>query len=128
MGCTFHHVALKVKDFDSTVKFYKDVLGLKEKTTWTLNDHPAIMLEMADGGIVEIFGGGTDAEEANPRWGHLAVLVDDVPDTYKKAIEAGAKNHREPGETTIPGNPPMHIEFAFVQGFGGEVLEFFKVK
>lgn len=128
MGCKFHHVALKVKDFDTTVKFYKDVLNLKEKVAWDMDGTPAVMLEMAGGGIVEIFGNGPDAEEVNTRWVHLAVSVDDVPGTYKKALECGAKNHREPGEASIPGDKPMNIEIAFVQCPGGEILEFFKVK
>lgn len=128
MECRFHHVALKVKDFDKAVGFYKEVLGLKEKTSWDMDGNPAIMLEMADGGIVEIFGGGTDVSEESPRWLHLAVQVADVPGTYKKAIAYGAKKEREPEEVSIPGSNPMDVEIAFVYGMGGEIVEFFKVK
>ena len=128
MKTKFHHVSLKVKDFDKVVNFYKDVLGLKEKITWTMKDAPAAMLQMDDGGIVEVFGGNTDADEANARWGHLCIAVDDVPGTYKKAIEYGAKSSIEPGKTTIEGNEgkSVKLEYAFVQGFGGEILEFMK--
>ncbi|MCL2420609.1 MAG: VOC family protein [Defluviitaleaceae bacterium] len=128
MACTFHHVALKVKNFDAVVNFYKEVLGLKEKIAWDMDGTPAIMLEMADGGIVEVFGNGSDEPEANARWGHLAVLVDDVPAAYEKALALGAKGTISPTETAITGTSTMNVEIAFVDGLGGEVLEFFKVK
>ena len=127
MECRFHHIALKVKNFDAVVNFYKEVLGLKEKLSWTMNDNPAIMLEMADGGIVEVFGGNTDESEANSRWGHLAVLVDDVPGAYQKALSLGATSQIEPTKTAIEGTSTMKVEIAFVGGLAGEVIEFFKV-
>jgi len=83
---------------------------------------------MSDGGIVEVFSGGPEVDEANPRWGHLAVAVDDVPGTYKKAVEFGAKPAVEPTALSIPSDPPLPVEIAFVYGFGGEYLEFFKEK
>jgi len=128
MECRFHHIALKVKNFDAVVNFYKEVLGLKEKVSWVMNDNPAVMLEMADGGIVEVFGGNTDEPEANARWGHLAVLVDDVPGTYEKALALGAKPQTPPTDAAIEGTSTMNIQIAFVVGLGGEVIEFFKVK
>jgi hypothetical protein len=85
-----------------------------------------VMLAMADGCIVEIFDRGTDVDETNPRWGHLAVAVDDVQGTYKKAIEFGAKPSIEPTKVTIPSEPPLPVEIAFVYGVGGEYLELFK--
>ena len=128
MKCRFHHVSLKVKDFDKVVKFYKEVLDLKEKLAWDMDGTPAVMLEMDDGGIVEVFGGGTDADEANPRFGHLAVLVDDITGAYNKALSLGAKSQMVPTVTTIQGaDKAMNVEIAFVVGLGGEVVEFFKV-
>lgn len=124
MGTGFHHVGLKVKDYDKTVKFYKEVLGLKEKLAWQMGDDPAVMLTMDDGGILEIFGGGTDEDEANPRWPHFAIKVDDVAAMFKKAVEAGTKPRMEPAKLAIGGT--LNVEVAFVYGFGGEVLEFFK--
>ena len=123
----FHHVGLSVKDFDKTVQFYKEVLGLKERCTFVTGDgRNAAMLWLSDGGIIEIFSGGTDADEINPHWGHLAIGVEDVPGTFKKAIEFGAKSAIEPKKMAIPSDPPLNVELAFVYGVGGEYLEFFK--
>ena len=127
MSCKFHHIALKVKDFDKAVSFYKELLALKERIRWDMDGTPAIMLEMADGGIVEIFGNGTDEAEVNPRWPHLAVLVEDVPAVYKKALELGARSSIEPTKTAIEGQgKTLNVEIAFVFCPGGGLLEFFK--
>ena len=129
MQCRFHHVALKAKDFDAAVNFYKDVLGLKEKIMWMMGDTPAIMLEMSCGGIVEIFGLGSDEEELSPRWVHMAVVVDDIPAVYKKAIEYGAKPLVEPDKMIIQGKEKaLETEYAFIQGVAGEVFEFIDEK
>ena len=123
----FHHIGLSVKDFEKTVQFYKEVLGLKERCAFTTGDgRSATMLWLADGGIIEIFSGGTDADEVKPRWGHLAIGVDDVPGIFKKAVEFGAKPAIEPTKMAIPSDPPLDVELAFVYGVGGEYLEFFK--
>ena len=128
MQCKFHHVALSVKNFDKVVAFYKEILDLKEKISWDMDGTPATMLEMADGGIIEVFGNGSDAKEQDSKWGHLAVVVDDVPGAYKKALELGAKSHIEPAFADIAGGGnSMKVEIAFVIGLGGEILEFFKV-
>ncbi|MFY8216309.1 MAG: VOC family protein, partial [Chthoniobacterales bacterium] len=30
----FHHTAIRSSDFDTSVRFYTDVLGFKEKISW----------------------------------------------------------------------------------------------
>ena len=57
----FHHVAIKVKDFDATVRFYKDGLGLKERLAWGEGDGRAIMLDAGNDNCVEVFAGGKSA-------------------------------------------------------------------
>jgi glyoxylase I family protein len=33
-GGGFHHVAVRVPDFDAAMRFYQDVLGFTEKIAW----------------------------------------------------------------------------------------------
>ena len=42
-GCGFHHVSMRVKDFDKSRKFYSEGLGFIERFSWGKEhkkDHP----------------------------------------------------------------------------------------
>ena len=118
----FHHIALKASDFEKSVEFYK-ALGLKERVRWD----GAVMLDMGDGGCIEIFAGGENREKVDERFLHLAFKVYDVDFAYQTAINAGATTYREPYEASpTDANPPIKMRVAFVYGPDGELLEFFK--
>ena len=129
MKTSFHHVALKVTDYERSVAFYKTVFGVKELRAWTMDDGAkAAMLALDDGGIIEIFGNGTAAAESNARFAHFAIGVDSaeaVDAGYARALENGAKVQTPPFDFTIPSEPGFPIRIAFVKGLDDEVLEFF---
>ncbi len=121
----FHHIALKASDFDKTVEFYK-ALGLTEKTRWGEGENRAIMLDLGDGGCIEIFGGGEKRARVDERWLHLAIKSDNVDSDYEAALAAGATPAREPCTVSPDGaTPPITMRVAFVNGPDGELLEFF---
>ena len=126
----FHHIAIKASDFDKSLKFYK-ALGLTERVCWGEGDNRAVMLNMGDGGLIELFAGGVPrektADEVNEHWLHLALKSDDIDLAYQTAIDAGAKPRTAPMKVSPDGAVPnikMHI--AFVYGPDGEIIEFFK--
>ena len=122
----FHHVALKASDFDRSVAFYK-ALGLTERVRWGEGDHRAVMLDMGDGGCIEIFAGGEDRARTDERFLHLAFRVDDVDFAFNTATAAGATVKYEPYEACPDGAvPAIRMRIAFVYGPDGELLEFFK--
>lgn len=122
-GCGFHHVSLKVRDYDACVRFYEEGLGFPRVRDWMMGDDPAVMLDMGDGGIVEIFGGGEDLPDG--RIGHFALKVDDCDAAYRTAMEAGATSDLEPRDVVIcDGTYPIRI--AFVRGIAGELIELFE--
>ena len=64
-GGGFHHIALRVYDFDATLKFYIDGLGFKRTYGWGTDgrangepDSRAAMLDTGDGNYLEVFAGG----------------------------------------------------------------------
>lgn len=126
-GMGFHHVALRVVDFDKSLQFYTEGLGLKITCTWGEGNGRVVMLDMGDGGILEMFAGGTEEERSNPHYLHLAFRVDDVDAAFQTALAAGATVKSEPKVVPVVAKPEnVNINCGFVYGPSGEQLEFFR--
>lgn len=124
-GMGFHHIALKAVDFEKSLEFYT-ALGLKFYTQWGEGDGRIAMLDLGDGGILELFAGGKSGDNAN--YIHFALKVDDVDAAYAKAIEAGATPKSEPKVVPLDSAPVrLTLNCGFVYGPSGEELEFFRV-
>jgi glyoxylase I family protein len=122
----FHHVAIRVRDFDATVAFYTGALGLAPVMQWGEGDSRAIMLDAGNGNCVEIFAGGTEPKPEGA-WMHLAFNADDVDAALAKAVAAGATVTMAPKDFPIPTSPePTMVHIAFCTGLDGEVIEFFQ--
>lgn len=125
----FHHVALKAGDFDRSLAFYTQGLGLPVRSAWGEGAHRAALLDLGSGGALELFAGGSPQEaDLQTRAGaflHLAIAAQDVDGAFQAALAAGAKPQQAPRDTVIPAQPPMPVRIAFVEGPDGEVLEFF---
>lgn len=127
-GLGFHHIALKVKDFKKSYEFYTNGLGMMPIVGWGSGDSEIQMLDLGDGGILELFAGGGDDLSENGKWLHFAMKVDDVDAAYSAAIAAGAAPLIQPKDVALDSRPyKMTIRIAFVKGFDGELLEFFKI-
>ncbi len=124
-----HHIALKcngLQEFSKTVKFYKDILGLKLVRAWGSGKDMAMMLDTG-AGVMEIFANAED----KPNVGairHFAFNVDDTAETVEKVRKAGYKITMEPTNIVIPSNPPYPAKIAFCIGPVGEEIEFFEEK
>ncbi len=126
-GLGFHHIGLKVADFEKSTAFYT-ALGLKPVAGWIGGSgDPITMFDLGDGGILELFGGGGDHLSKNGKWVHFAMKVDSVEDAYETALAAGAVSVTAPKSVPLDSKPEkMTIRVAFVAGPDGEELEFFK--
>lgn len=128
-GLGFHHIALKVKDFEKSRDFYVNGLGMTPIVGWGEGDSEIIMLDLGDGGILELFAGGGDHLASNGKWLHFAMTVDNVDEAYATAIAAGAESLIPPKSVPLESRPyKMTLRIAFVKGFDGEELEFFTVE
>lgn len=124
----YHHVAMRVKDFDGTLRFYKEVLHLKEVMAWGENDSRAAMLDFGDGGCIEIFAGGTDEPKPEGAFLHIALRCDDCDKAIAAVEAAGMEITMMPKDVTIQSNPPKPVRIGFFKGPNGEILEFFQEK
>ena len=83
-----HHIALKacgLEQFQKTVSFYHDLLGLPVARTWGEGENVGIMLDTG-AGLIEIFANAVDA----PGQGavrHMALAVEDT-DACVEAVRA----------------------------------------
>jgi glyoxylase I family protein len=126
-GGGFHHVAIKVHDFEGAVKFYTEALGFTEKISWGEGDKRAVMLDVGDGNYLEIFAGGTREAKPDGSIIHFALRTDDCDKALELARKAGAQVTMEPKSLDIQSKPHVTpVRIAFCKGPGGEVIEFFQ--
>ena len=123
-----HHIALKccgAEEFEKTVGFYQDVLGLPVARAWGKGEYAGVMLDTGSG-IIEIFA---DGDERLPQGAvrHFALLTDDVAGCVETVRAAGYQITEEPHDCTVPSVPPYGLHIAFCIGPVGEEIEFFKV-
>lgn len=123
-----HHVAVKPRrsQYPAVVKFYTELLELKVECQWGDPEYPCMMVSTGDNSRLEIL----PQDEANelPHEGkvaHIALATNDVDECVKRVTEAGYKVTIEPKDVAL-GDMPVRI--AFVDGAGGEIVEFFCVK
>jgi glyoxylase I family protein len=125
-GGGFHHIAMRVQDFDASLKFYIEGLGFAPKAAWGQGDRRAAMLDTGDGNYLELFAGGQDGPKPEGAVVHFALRTTDVDGAIERARAAGAEVTIEPKDVTIASNPPLPARIAFCKGPDGEVIEFFQ--
>lgn len=130
-GGGFHHVAIRARDFDRSVAFYRDVLGCEPKITWGKAPSRAIMLDTGDGNYIEIFERPNQAPPAADEHAilHLALRTSSTDAALKLARDAGCTVTMEAKNVDIPttfGPHPVPVRIAFFKGPDGEVIELFE--
>jgi len=125
-GGGFHHVAIRVRDFEASVRFYTQAIGFVEKTRWGDGDKRGVMLDTGDGNYLEIFAGATGPVPEGPII-HFAIRTTDTDAACARARAAGAEVTIEPKDVLIPGKPlNVPVRLAFFKGPDGEVVELFQ--
>jgi catechol 2,3-dioxygenase-like lactoylglutathione lyase family enzyme len=126
-GGGFHHVAIKVRDFERSIAFYQDVLGFRTKIAWTMgNGTPAAMLDTGDGNYLEVFGDPNFEATPNGAILHLALRTTDVDAATERCRAAGCKVTMEPKSLVIPAAEPTPVRISFVEAPEGVVIELFQ--
>jgi glyoxylase I family protein len=126
-GGGFHHVAVRVADFDAAVKFYGDVLGFEPKVAWGDPGKRAVMLDTGKGDYLEVFEGDTVPPASGGAILHYAVRCTDVDSVIDAARSHGCEVTVEPKDVTIQNRDfPLPVRIAFFTGPAGEQVELFK--
>ncbi|TVR51273.1 MAG: VOC family protein [Puniceicoccaceae bacterium] len=121
-----HHIAISVADFDASVRFYTDVLGLKVRITWDGGSFRAAMIDFGDGNYAELFSKGRADSDKSPLL-HFALRTDDCVSMLEKVRSAGMEVTMEPKAITIKADQEdIPVKIAFFKGPDGELIELFE--
>lgn len=124
--CGIHHVALKcdgTAEFEKTLHFYQNVLGLEPVRSWGEGENAGAMLSTGDG-LLEIFASGKKLPQGAIR--HFALRTERVDDCVAAVRAAGYPITVEPKDIVIASNPSFPARIAFCTGPVGEEIEFFQ--
>ena len=123
----FHHTAIRSNQFEESVRFYTEGLGLQTKITWGEAPSRAVMLDVGDSNYVEIFERAEAAPNVEAAILHFALRTDDCAGMLERARAAGAEVTMECKELAIESNQgPIPVKIAFFKGPDGEVIELFE--
>ena len=123
---SFHHIAIRAKDYTASKDFYVKGLGANCYAEWKHSKgFMACMMELSGGGIIEMLGSGEEAlpenfESLSGCYIHLALQVENVESAVAQAVEHGGIQKGEIKDNLIPS--PLHI--GVVYGPSGELIEF----
>ena len=124
-----HHVAIKangVEQFEKTINFYKEILGLPLIRRWEKGGAFCAMLDTG-AGILELFS-NADCEPQLGPLRHIAFEVERVYDCIEAVRAAGYQITVEPKDVDIPSDPVFPIRVGFCIGAAGEEVEFFATR
>jgi catechol 2,3-dioxygenase-like lactoylglutathione lyase family enzyme len=116
--------AFHAKDFDKSVRFYRDVLGLKPlEGSWDRPDGKGVLLSVGGTGVIEIYGPATGEtyDGPVPEAMNLALRLPNtsaVDDFHRKLLALGAEAVEPPRDrpwghrsfiVSDPDGIPIHI-------------------
>lgn len=126
VGCGFHHLSMKVRDLDASVKFYTEGLGFVERFSWGEGTRRTVLLDTGDGNYFEISQGDPEEDHGEGVFRHIALRADDCEAALEAARAAGAEVTVETRDVTLSAKPPLPIRIAFFKGPDGELIELFQ--
>jgi glyoxylase I family protein len=119
-----HHIAIRSLDFDRSIRFYTETLGLTLKATWPRKVGRGALVEVTPGSYIEIFEDPPATFDGTPAILHFALRTDDVRGMTERARSDGYAVRIEPFDVTLESTiGPMMLRLAFVTGPDGEDIE-----
>lgn len=142
------HIAINAIHLDSTLAFYKNVFGYTKTYTWTQAENPqngkllfqgqGIYLDIGGNTYLEFFPTGKKGQSMKSGTiTHLSLLVSNVDETYKKALQFGANKNvttspsfwnGRPTTIILNGNPALKERIAYIEGLNGEAIELYELQ
>lgn len=126
-GC--HHIAVQTRDWEASLRLYRDVLGMPVVAQFGSPERKVWLLDMGDGSHIELFQPKADTPAAgspapNDPVTHFALTTTDTRSATERVRAAGYAITVEPKELKLGD---MEVTIAFFLGPNGEFIEFFQV-
>ncbi len=127
-GLGTHHIAVQTVDYEASVRFYTEVMGMSEVVGFENQGRRAVILDIGDGSHMELFEPIPGTQPSNDATGnvvfHFALQTTDIESALERVRAAGMEITVE--LTTVQMGP-LNISLAFFKGPSGEVVEYIQV-
>jgi len=129
-GCGMHHVAVQTRDWEASLRLYRDVLGMKIVAEFGSPERQIMLLDTGDGSHVELFAPTAESpadgnESPNDPVTHFALAAADARAAAEHVRAAGYEITVEPKDVDLGS---LSVTIAFFKGPCGEVVEFFQTR
>jgi glyoxylase I family protein len=125
-GCGTHHIALQSRDWDASLRLYRDVLGMQVVAEFGTPERPVLLLDIGDGSCIELFAplpaAADQMADANV-FTHIALATTDTRQAIEQVRQGGYTIKTEPKDVQLG---PIAATIAFFTGPNGETIEFFQ--
>lgn len=126
LGC--HHIAVQTQDYEASVAFYTEVMGMNKAAEFSSGGRRVALLDIGDGSHLELFEPVPGTSPSGNAEGnvvfHFALATTDIQPALERVRAAGMEITTEL-KTVDLGS--LNVTIAFFKGPGGEVVEFFQV-
>ena len=127
-GCGAHHIAVHTRDWEDSLRLYRDVLGMEIVAEFGPPERKILLLDMGDGSHMELFQPTADGPKPgdpapNNPMHHFALATTDIHGAVEHVRAAGYEITVEPRDVDLGG---LQITIAFFLGPNGESVEFFQ--
>ena len=125
-GCGMHHVAVQARDWEASLRLYRDVLGMEPIAEFGSPERKIVLLDTGDGSYMELFAPTAESpaegsESPNDPVTHLALSVDDARAATEHVRVAGYEVTMDPKDLQLDS---LNVTIAFFRGPNGESVEF----
>lgn len=127
-GCGAHHIAVQTRDWEASLRLYRDVLGMALVAEFGSPERKIILLDMGDGSHMELFEPTSKTPAPGEPAGndpitHIALATTDARAATEHVRQAGYEITVEPKDVQLGA---LSVTIAFFRGPNGESIEFFQ--
>ena len=127
-GCGMHHISIQTRDWDASLRLYREVLGMTVVAEFGPPERPIVLLDMGDGSHIELCAPKPDPPVGEIRVSgdpilHFALATTDTCAAIEQVRQGGYQITSEPRTVDLSG---IRVTIAFFKGPSGEEIEFFQ--